>query len=167
VARTRDRRPLRFSVGGESAVERAYRTHWLAPELSERERGRMVERDNRPPDLLVIAATRPWTCAGCGTEFDAGGLLMMDDAGPQCLDCVDLGHLDFLPAGAAALTRRAKEVSGLSAVVVRWSRSRKRYERQGLLVEHEALDRAEAECLDDTELRERRQQRDQERRPRR
>lgn len=32
VARTRDRRRLRFSVTGEDAIERAYRTHWVSPE---------------------------------------------------------------------------------------------------------------------------------------
>lgn len=42
-------------------------------------------------------------------------------------------HLVFLGAGDAALTRRAKAASGLSAVVVRFSRG-KRYERQGILV---------------------------------
>ena len=64
-----------------------------------------------------------------------GDLLIMDDAGPLCLACADTDHLVFLPSGEAALTRRAKKASGLSAVVVRWSRTRKRYERQGLLVE--------------------------------
>jgi hypothetical protein len=164
VARTRDRRPLQFSVGGESDIERAYRTHWISAELSGRASERLAERHNRPPDLLVILAIKPWTCAGCGRGFDAGECLMMEDPGPHCLDCVDLGHLDFLPAGDAALTRRAKKGSRLSAAVVRWSRSRKRYERQGILVEQEALERAEAECLGDAELRESRRLRDQERR---
>ena len=36
-------------------------------------------------------------------------------------DCADLGHLEFLPSGDAALTRRATKASRLSAVVVRWS----------------------------------------------
>jgi len=164
VARTRDRRPLRFSVGGDPAIERAYRTHWISPELSEGKRERLAERQNRAPELLVIASSKPWTCAGCGAESGAGGFLMMDDAGPHCLDCVDLGHLEFLPAGDAALTRRAKKASRLSAVVVQWSRSRKRYERQGILVETDALEQAEAECLADAEVRERRRQRDEERR---
>lgn len=78
----------------------------------------------------------------------------MDDAGPQCLHCADLGHLEFLPAGDAALTRRAKRASRLSAVVVQWSSSRKRYERRGILVELEAFGQAEAECLADAEGRE-------------
>ncbi len=149
VARTRDRRPLRFSAGGEPAIERAYRTHWVSPGLSERKREQLVERQNRPPKLLVIASTKPWTCAGCGAESGAGEFLMMDDAGPQCLTCVDLAHLVFLPAGDAALTRRAKKASPLSAVVVSWSRSRKRYERRGILVEPDALELAEAESRGD------------------
>lgn len=86
--------------------------------------------------------------------------MTMDDAGPLCLACADLDHLVFLPAGDAALTRRAKRASRLSAVVVRFSRARGRYERQGLLVEEPALDQAEAECLADAELRARRRERD-------
>jgi len=46
-----------------------------------------------------------------------------------------------LPSGDAALTRRAKRASGLSVVVVRFSRARRRYERQGILVEEEAHQR--------------------------
>ena len=76
----------------------------------------------KPPDLLVIMPVRDWVCARCtGT----GGLLTMDDAGPLCMTCADLDHLVFFGAGDAALTRRAKQASALSAVVVRWSRSRK------------------------------------------
>ena len=70
----------------------------------------------------------------------------------------------FLPSGDAALTRRAKKHSKLHAVVLKWSRARKRYERQGLLVEEPALDRAEAECLADEKYRESRRQREAERR---
>jgi len=85
-------------------------------------------------------------------EFGAGAL-MMEDAGPHCVDCADLGHLDYLPAGSAALTRRATKLTGVSAVVVRWSRSRKRYERQGILAEPEAIEQAEAERLTEGEER--------------
>ena len=115
-------------------------------------------------DLLVIAALKPWTCAVCGTAYDPGGMLRMEDAGPCCMQCADLGHLEFLPAGNTALTRRAKRVSRLSAVVVRWSRARKRYERQGILAEPAAIELAEAECLDDADVRERRRAREAERR---
>lgn len=44
VARTRDRRPLRFSVSGAAEIERAYRTHWVSPELSAAKRERLAKR---------------------------------------------------------------------------------------------------------------------------
>lgn len=88
----------------------------------------------------------------------------MEDAGPLCMRCADMDHLVFLAAGDAALTRRARRASRLSAVVVRFSRARKRYERQGILVEEGALERAEAECLADEQARARRRERDAARR---
>jgi hypothetical protein len=45
-------------------------------------------------------------------------------------------------------------------VVVRFSRARKRYERQGVLLEEAALERAEEECLEDADRRGRRRERD-------
>jgi hypothetical protein len=118
----------------------------------------------RASELLVIAASKAWTCATCSTEFARGEFLTMDDAGPLCMDCADLGHLEFLPRGDTALTRRARKASRLSAVVVQWSRTRKRYERQGILAEADALAQAEQECLADSEARERRRLRDAQRR---
>jgi hypothetical protein len=163
VARTPDRRALRFSERGDADVERAYRTQWLLPELSVAARERLVQRQSRPPELVVIAALNDWTCTACG---GTGDLLIMDAPGPLCLVCADLDHLVFLPAGDAAVTRRAKRASGLSAVVVRFSRTRRRYERQGLLVEEKALEHAEQECLADEEARARRRLREAERRGR-
>ncbi len=80
-------------------------------------------------------------------------------AGALCLACADLDHLLFLPAGDTAVTRRARKHSTLAAVVLKWSQARKRYERQGLLVEAQALERAEKECLADEEGRARQRQR--------
>jgi hypothetical protein len=111
--------------------------------------------------ILVIEPLNEWTCTGCG---GSGSLLIMEDAGPLCMGCADLDHLVFLPAGDAALSRRARKASRLAAVVVRFSRSRKRYERQGILVEEAALRQAEAQCLADEEARRRRRERDRERR---
>lgn len=55
AARTRDRRQLRFSKSGDPAIERAYRTHWVSPALSDRKRERLAERASTPPDLVAIA----------------------------------------------------------------------------------------------------------------
>jgi hypothetical protein len=147
-------------------------THVLLDARAERDsvRNLMVDGDHSiatsrqegRSDLVVISALRQWTCSQCGT--DEGDLLIMDGDGPVCMTCADLDHLVFLPSGDAALTRRARAASRLSAVVVRFSRARKRYERQGLLVEETALDQAEAQCLADADARERRRERDAERR---
>jgi hypothetical protein len=137
VARTPQRQTLRFSRGGDPTIERLYRTHWVSPGLSEKQRERLAEKASRAPELVVIRRlNREWTCHRCG---GTGGLLVMEKPGPACLRCGGLGDLEFLPAGDALLTRRVKAKSARSAVVVRFSRSRRRYERQGLLVEPEAL----------------------------
>lgn len=148
VSRTRDRHQLRFSKSGELAIERAYRTHWVSPELSVAKQERLAGRQSRAPDLVVIAPLSDWTCSTCG---GTGDFLLMDATGPLCRQCAKLDHLVYLPAGDVALSRRAKQASGLSAIVVRFSRSRKRYERQGILIEESALKQAEA--ADDRQVR--------------
>jgi hypothetical protein len=161
VAATRDQRPLRFTADGDQATERAWRSHWMRADLPEAARERLARRQSKPPDLVVIEPLNEWRCTACG---GSGWVLFMEGPGPLCMDCADLGHLVFLPAGNAALSRRAKRASRLSAVVVRFSRARKRYERQGILVEEAALEQAEAQCLADEDARSRRRERDRERR---
>jgi len=137
VARTPRRQTLRFSRSGDTAIEAAYRTHWVSPELSAKKRERLAEKASRAPELVVVQPLNTeWKCHRCGR---AGDLLMMEDPGPACLRCVGLDDLEYLPAGDALLTRRAKAKSARHAVVVRFSRTRGRYERQGLLVEPRAL----------------------------
>jgi hypothetical protein len=111
-------------------------------------------------DLKVFITTREATCSECDQDLGRRAWITLTrEKGALCLACADLDHLVFLPAGDAALTRRSRKYSTLVAVVLRWSRARKRYERQGLLVEEQALDRAEQECLADQEARERRRER--------
>jgi hypothetical protein len=162
VAATRDRRELRFTSAGTAATEHEWRASWTSPGLTAQQSARVAAKQAKVPDLVVIIPGKEFTCAECGdTE---GDLLIMDDAGPLCLACADMDHLVFLASGDAALTRRAKKASRLSAVVVRWHKSRKRYERRGLLVEEDALAQAEQECLADEDVRARRRERDAERR---
>jgi len=108
-----------------------------------------------PSELVVVfeKVSEEGNCSECGAELLKGALLLMEKGQPLCLACADLDELVFLPAGDAALSRRARKHSSLAAVVVRFSRARKRYERQGLLVTEEALGRAEAECAADAPAR--------------
>jgi len=110
-------------------------------------------------EIVVFSIVRESKCAECGAELWKGAFLRMEKERPLCLACADLDHLVFLSSGDTALTRRARKYSTLDAVVVRFSRTRGRYERQGVLVEEAALERAERECLDDGAARERARQR--------
>jgi hypothetical protein len=122
-------------------------------------------RSSRTEDLKVFISKRESVCGECGETLGRNAwITLAGEKGALCLACADLDHLDFLPSGEVALTQRARKYSCLSAVVLEWSRSRKRYERQGLLVEAQALTKAEEECLADEEVRKRRREREAARR---
>jgi hypothetical protein len=112
-----------------------------------------TKRPDAPADIVVFSVLKASVCSSCKAAVEKGDLLRMEKEHPLCLGCADLDHLVYLPAGDAALSRRSRKHSTLSAVVVRFSRARKRYERRGLLVEAAALERAEQECLNDEEQR--------------
>jgi len=107
----------------------------------------MKSSDNQ---LKVFISSRDSKCDECGEELGRHAwIVLKGNKGAACLTCADMDHLVFLPSGDTALTRRSRKHSRLSAVVLKWSRARKRYERQGLLVENEALEQAERECKAD------------------
>ena len=115
-------------------------------------------------ERVVFSILRDSQCLECGEALWKGNFLFMEKERSLCLACADLDHLVYLPRGDAALTRRAKKHSTLSAVVVRFSRARGHYERQGVLVEESALQEAEHECFQDAGLRVARRERQEVRR---
>ena len=122
-------------------------------------------QQDQDSELKVFISSRDSVCDECSDKLGhQAWITLVQDKRALCLACADLDHLAFLASGDAALTRRARKYSTLSAVVLKWSRARKRYERQGLLVEEDALAQAEEECLADFDLRARRQAREAERR---
>jgi hypothetical protein len=118
----------------------------------------------RSEEIKVFISHRDSKCGECGEDLGRQAWITLEEKkGALCLACADLDDLVFLPTGDAALTRRARKHSVLSAVVLKFSRARGRYERQGLLVEESALNQAETECLADAEARARRAERQRER----
>lgn len=117
-------------------------------------------RRNNEPDNeqgsgvpVVFQVLRDSQCSECGAEIPRNSLLFLEARQPLCLPCAGFDDLEFLPSGDATLTRRATKYSARSIVVVRFSRSRGRYERQGILVESAAIEKAEQECTEDAEAR--------------
>lgn len=114
------------------------------------------------PAVFVAAAEK--ICTECGDEIPHGALFLpLKPEGLLCVACADLDELEFLGSGDAALTLRASKYSAVSYVVLKFSRARKRFERQGILAEPEAIERAEQECAADEGLRRARQERNRER----
>jgi len=116
----------------------------------------MIQKKTKQNELTVFITSRASKCDECGEELGKGAWINLQgsDKKAACLICADLDHLVFLQSGDMALTRRSRKYSKLAAVVVKWSRARKRYERQGLLVENEAIEQAERECKADGDQRE-------------
>jgi hypothetical protein len=97
-----------------------------------------MSQTKQDTELKVFITTGDSSCSECGKPLGRHAwITLVEGKGALCLACADLDHLAFLPSGDAALTRRARKHSTLSAVVLKWSRARKRYERQGLLVEEQ------------------------------
>jgi len=120
-----------------------------------------MSTENKRSDnqLKVFILTKESKCDECYKKLTHHSLILLEkNSRALCLQCAGLDHLAFLPSGNVAMTRRSKKYSSLSAVVLKWSRTRRRYERQGLLVENSAIIKAEKECEADADKRKKRQE---------
>ena len=104
-------------------------------------------------DRIVFILRRDTECERCNCERGKGNFICLTGGQALCLKCAGLSHLEFLPSGDAAVTRRATGYSGQHVVVMKKSAARKRSERQGILAEPEAIRRAEEESAADADQR--------------
>lgn len=146
LAKTRGpKRNLQFSKSGHPTIEAAYQTHYISPLLSEKKQEKLKEKLEKKPELVAFIIMKASHCSQCNKELSKGSLLYTEEKQSLCLNCAGFGDLVFLPRGEGLLTRAAKKYSSTGLVVVKFSRARKRYERQGLLVQEEGLQKAENE----------------------
>ena len=97
------------------------------PANSSEQAGPLQSKENQ--EFKVFISTRESICGECGENLGSKAwITLAGEKGALCLACADLDHLLFLPSGNMALTRRARKHSTLVAVVLKWSRARKRYE---------------------------------------
>ncbi|MBX9690292.1 MAG: hypothetical protein K2X27_26500 [Candidatus Obscuribacterales bacterium] len=109
----------------------------------------MSQEKNEKQDLLY-ALSRNSRCYGCDRKLLVDEIVrltkMADESEVFCLECAGLKKMAVLRKGNAKVTRLAKKYSDKSYIIVKWSDAWKCYERQGLLVEAEALSRASKEA---------------------
>jgi len=101
----------------------------------------------------VYVAGRVVQCVRCDVPILPGHFQKAQGKNARCLRCAGLAHLTFVPSGDVALTRRALEKSRKKAVVLKYNRRRRRYERVGIFVELDALWHARHQCRLDAEER--------------
>jgi hypothetical protein len=100
-------------------------------------------------DIVVFRIHKPAQCARCAAAIPDSGYLRIEEGEALCMACAELDHLVILPSGDPALTRRASKLSAKRAIILRWARARKRYEREATLVEEPALSAAREQCAAD------------------
>ena len=152
-------RKLQLLADEDTEYETFLLTRYQRADLTDARKKQIKKKLTKAPDLVVFILTgKPATCSECDQSIEKGELMYREEDLPLCMQCADFDYLEFLPSGNATLTRRAKKFSNLSAVVVKFNRRRKRFERQGLLVDSSAI--REAESSMDADSDQRRKQRD-------
>ena len=140
---------LRFSISGHPEIEKSYSTHYISPALSEAKEKRIQEKMDNPPELTVLRVFKDSECEACKKKIPNGSFLFVEVGQSLCLSCAKLDELEYLPRGNANLTRYVTKNSTTHVVIVEFSRFRKKYERQGILVEKTILREARKELLID------------------
>ncbi len=86
---------LQFSKGGNPAIEKSYRTHYVSPALSERKQERLAQKLSTPAKPVVFQILRDSVCSECGAELERDSFLVMEAEQPLCLPCARLDDLEF------------------------------------------------------------------------
>lgn len=99
----------------------------------------LAEHEEGAREPLVFVPQRESRCDKCQKELPRGAFIRLHDSRAECMTCAGYEDLLYLPAGDPTMTRRARAASERYAIVMKWSRARERYERQGILVQRDAL----------------------------
>lgn len=99
--------------------------------------------------LSAYLLSRDSRCYECDKKLLAGEVakLIHDSEERElfCAKCSQLDKLEVLNKGNAKLTRLASKYSQVKYTLLKWSPLWKAYERQGLLLEPEAIAKAKSE----------------------
>lgn len=105
--------------------------------------------EKKKQEALVYALSKASRCYACDRKLLENEIVKLKEAEQEkevlCSSCAGLDSYALLPKGDAVLTRLCKKYSKSYFVVLKWSEIWKCYERQGLLVEKSALEKAKNE----------------------
>lgn len=106
-----------------------------------------MQKSRKAPAVYLL--TRASRCYNCDSKLEAKSIVQLkqseDEREVLCRKCAGLDSLEFLGSGNTKITQLAKKYSTKTYVVMQWSELWKCYERQGLLLESPAIDKAETE----------------------
>ena len=104
----------------------------------------------KPAKESVFLLSRQSRCYGCDKKLMPGDLVKLRSVSEErevfCRTCSKLDCLEILLAGNAKVTRLAKKYSSVDFPIMQWSDLWKCYKRVGVLVESQAIEKANAEC---------------------
>lgn len=97
----------------------------------------------------VYALSKQSRCYQCDKKLLKDDLVLLknndEDREVLCQHCAGLSHLEVLASGNSKITKLAGKYSTVQFNIMQWSELWKCYERKGILVEPQAIDRAEQE----------------------
>ncbi|MBX9771254.1 MAG: hypothetical protein K2X29_07770 [Candidatus Obscuribacterales bacterium] len=109
----------------------------------------MPEPKEPPKTQSAYILSKAARCYRCDTKLESGQLAKLEhdseDRELQCAKCAGLDNLEILLKGDAKLTRLASKYSKAKYTLLKWSALWKAYERQGLLLEPQAIKKAKEE----------------------
>ena len=141
-ANTKHATPLKISNDPTCELEIIYRTHYFK-NISLQQQKLLLEKIYSPEELIVFKSIRDSSCMNCKRALFKNMLFFIEEDKTLCLSCAELDHLIFLSSGNSSLTLKAKKYSSLVAVVLIYGHDKRRYKRQGILIEQQALKKAE------------------------
>ncbi len=98
---------------------------------------------------IAYCLSRKSRCYRCDKMLEKGSIAQLvhgsEDREVLCAQCAGIDTLEALPKGNAKLTRLASKYSQVKYSLLKWSELWKAYERQGLLLEPQAIKQAKEE----------------------
>jgi len=106
-------------------------------------------RVRKSKDPVVYALSRPSRCYHCDMRLLPGEIVKLEADSEErevlCRVCAGLAEFECISSGNAKVTRLVSKYSSTRYVVLRWSDLWKCYQRQGIMVERQAVDKVELE----------------------